>query len=63
MEYFWFLFLITWLVKLLVVRYGGMRLYRQAMPFFMGLVLGDCIAAFFWAMVGWAFGWHGCARY
>ena len=34
MDYFWFCFFIAWLVKVLIVRYGGMRAYGRAIPFF-----------------------------
>ncbi|MBM3493116.1 MAG: hypothetical protein FJX72_02155 [Armatimonadetes bacterium] len=29
-----------WAVKALIIRYGGLRAYRKAVPFFVGLVLG-----------------------
>ena len=41
----WCPFFIAWLVKLLLLRYGGMKLYRRGMPFFLGLILGDAIAS------------------
>ncbi len=52
MDYFWFCFLIAWLAKLLLVRFGGMRAYNAAIPFFLGLALGDYIAGSIWALVG-----------
>jgi hypothetical protein len=39
----WLPFLIAWAVKLLVLRYGGARLYRQSIPFFLGLIAGDLL--------------------
>jgi len=39
----WFPFLIAWTAKSLILRYGGPALYRQALPFFLGLVVGDLI--------------------
>jgi hypothetical protein len=48
----WFSFLIGWLCKLLVTRYGGLRGYMGVRPFFLGLVLGDCLMAAFWDVVG-----------
>jgi len=39
----WFPFLIAWLCKTLILRYGGPKSYRQALPFFLGLVVGDFI--------------------
>ena len=31
---------ISWLAKLIILRAGGIQLYRKAMPFFLGLMLG-----------------------
>ena len=56
MDYFWFTAFIAWVCKTLSVRYGGMKFYRQALPFFMGLILGDYVTASLWTLVGWIFG-------
>jgi hypothetical protein len=48
----WFSFLLGWLFKLEVTRYGGLRGYLLFRPFFLGLVLGDCLMASFWGVVG-----------
>lgn len=42
---FWSSALLTWLLKGFILRSGGMRLYRQCMPFFLGLVLGTFLMA------------------
>jgi len=52
MDYFWFAFCVSWMIKLLLVRYGGMRLHRRAIPFFLGLILGDYTIGSFWAALG-----------
>jgi len=31
---------VTWLIKALLMHYGGLRLHRQALPFFLGLLVG-----------------------
>jgi hypothetical protein len=46
----WNVIFVTWLIKALVVRYGGLRLYRASMPFFLGLALGDAVTQFFWGV-------------
>lgn len=43
MRSIWMPFFLAWLIKSLVLRIGGMRLYRRAIPFFLGLILGDFI--------------------
>jgi hypothetical protein len=32
---------LSWLVKLLLLRYGGLRAHRTALPLFIGFVVGD----------------------
>ncbi|MBN1675580.1 MAG: hypothetical protein JXR37_31350 [Kiritimatiellae bacterium] len=47
----WFSILLGWLIKTLLVRYGGSRLYHAARPAFLGLVLGEVFAALFWGVM------------
>jgi len=35
---------ITWLAKLLLLRYGGLRAHRRALPLFLGLLVGEATA-------------------
>lgn len=37
----WMPFFIAWLAKVAITQAGGMKLYRRAMPFFLGLIAGD----------------------
>ena len=37
-----------WLIKALIVRYGGAQLYRKALPFFVGLVMGEFTVGSLW---------------
>ena len=41
MDYFWFAFFLAWLFKVSLIRFGGRRAHVGAIPFFLGLVLGD----------------------
>jgi len=41
----WAPFLVAWVLKSLIHRLGGARLYRQLMPFFLGLAMADLFAA------------------
>ncbi|MDI6827630.1 MAG: hypothetical protein QME62_03995 [Armatimonadota bacterium] len=56
MDYFWFTAFIGWFCKFLTLRYGGIKLYRTLLPFFMGLILGDYVIASTWTLIGWALG-------
>ncbi len=47
---FWFSAFVAWMLKALILRYGGMRLYRQARPFFLGMILGEFTMALFWTL-------------
>lgn len=48
----WFSLLIGWAIKVPIMRYGGLRLYRLLLPFFLGLILGDCLNAIAWTVIG-----------
>jgi hypothetical protein len=56
MNQVWLPFVIAWAVKSLVLRYGGMRLYRQSLPLFYGLILGDFLAGGLTTLAGCLFG-------
>jgi hypothetical protein len=43
MRRMWFAFMISWVVKKTILKYGGVKLYRQAIPIFSGLLLGEFI--------------------
>lgn len=51
MEYIWAVVLLTWLIKTLVVRYGGLKLYRRSLPFFFGMILADCVVQLTWGVI------------
>jgi hypothetical protein len=58
MDYMWFPFLLAWLAKWLTVRYGGIQAYRTALPFFLGLILGDYVVPSLWGFFGMATGYQ-----
>jgi len=41
-----------WLVKLAILKLGGLRWYRSLTPFFLGLIFGDYMMACIWIGVG-----------
>lgn len=50
---FWFSMLVAWLMKVPLVRYGGMRTFRLMRPFFLGLIFGEFLAACMWSLIAW----------
>ena len=42
---------VAWLVKVVVLRYGGVVLYRKTRPFFLGLILGHYVAGGLWIVI------------
>ena len=52
MHMLWMPMLIAWVIKLSVLRYGGLRLYRQGLPFFIGLILGEYVTGALWSLAG-----------
>ena len=51
-DFFWCDMFVAWAVKSLLLRYGGLGYYRQAMPFFLGLILGDFVTGAAWSIAG-----------
>jgi len=47
---FWFPCLVAWLCKGIILRYGGMKWYAGARPFFLGMVLGEFTMAVLWTV-------------
>jgi hypothetical protein len=54
MDYFWFPFLVSWAIKGIILKYGGIKAHRQAIPFFLGLILGDYFGGSLWSIIGLA---------
>ncbi len=48
----WFSILLGWFCKTTLTRFGGMNGYRAALPFFLGLMLGDVLNAVLWIVMG-----------
>lgn len=52
MNKLWACMFIAWLVKGLITRYGGAKAYQAALPFFVGLVLGEFCIGGLWSIIG-----------
>ena len=48
----------AWLIKWCILRIGGIRLYRKAVPFFVGLILGQHVIGGLWTIFGEIRGAH-----
>jgi hypothetical protein len=48
---FWFPIFVAWLIKSLVIHYGGMRLFAKFRPFFLGLIFGEFTCATMWTLL------------
>ena len=51
-NFFWFSVLISYFIKLVILRFSGLKAYRRAAPFFLGLVLGEFLVGSLWGLVG-----------
>lgn len=47
----WFSLFVGWLAKVLIVRFGGIRLYHRLRPLFIGIIFGEGLAAGAWLVI------------
>ncbi len=50
----WFPLFLAMITKWLILRHGGINAYRRAVPFFIGLVLGEALIGCFWPLLSLA---------
>ncbi len=51
-NYIWFSLFFAWIVKLLLLKFGGVHIYQKATPFFLGLILGQFVVGSIWPILG-----------
>jgi hypothetical protein len=51
LHWYYMPFFIGWAGKALVIRYGGLRLYRQTVPLAIGLIVGDLLNGGAWSVI------------
>ena len=56
MNVLWVPMLLAWTIKVVILRYGGLALYRRCLPFCYGVILGECVAGSLWSLFGIATG-------
>ncbi|MBD71224.1 hypothetical protein CMK21_14055 [Candidatus Poribacteria bacterium] len=52
----WFCLFLAWVVKLVILRFFGLKTHQKAIPFFLGLILGEFTVGCLWTIVGILFG-------
>ena len=52
MNLLWFPILLSFAAKTIILRYGGLSLYRRSIPFFLGLILGEYFVGGIWNILG-----------
>lgn len=50
-DYIWSCLVISSIIKWLVLKYGGLKLHRQALMFFFGVILGEYCTGGFWSLM------------
>ena len=52
LQWLWFSFFISWLAKWLILKHGGLGMFRRLTPFFLGLILGEFVIGGGWTIIG-----------
>lgn len=59
MSQLWFSIFVGWLVRALVLKFGGSRMYSNARTALIGVIMGEALAVSFWLIIGMALGSMG----
>ena len=59
MDGIWSTIFLAWFFKIIVLKYGGVGLYRQTQPFFLGLALGHITIGGIWLVIDGFTGMEG----
>jgi hypothetical protein len=52
MSWMWFSVMLSWMIKYILLRSGGLKVYRKGVPFFLGLMLGQFVIGSLWSLLG-----------
>jgi len=52
MNIIWSCLFTSWFVKWIILKYGGLKFHQRAIPFFLGLILGEFTAGSLWTIIG-----------
>jgi hypothetical protein len=59
MHWYWMPFFVAWACKALVIRYGGLQLYRRTLPLAIGLIAGNMVSSGMWVAMTLIWGRNG----
>ena len=59
MNWVWFSIFLAWLLKTVMLKYGGSAAYTRTRPFFLGLILGQVVVAGLWLVIDFFTGMTG----
>ena len=51
-DYIWSCLIFSSIIKRIILSYGGVGTYRRAIPFFLGVILGEYVIGGFWSLIG-----------
>lgn len=52
----WFNVFVAWIFKSAILKYGGVRLFNNLKPFFLGLILGEAVVGGVWVVIDYFMG-------
>ena len=52
----WFNVFLAWTFKSVILKYGGVRLFTNLKPFFLGLILGEAVVGGLWVVIDYFMG-------
>jgi hypothetical protein len=55
----WFNVFLGWLIRNLLIQYGGTKAYTVTRPFFIGVIMGELLALFLWSALAGALALNG----
>jgi hypothetical protein len=52
MSHLWFSVFLSWLIKVFLLKFGGLKIYKTYIPFFLGLIVGEFSIGALWIFWG-----------
>ncbi len=58
-DWMWFSVFLAWLIKVIILRYGGAQLFNKSRIFFLGIIIGRMLISGLWLVVDYVTGFVG----